>query len=265
MALVEVKIDKRVAVVRLNRPEKRNALNGELIGELTEAFDSLHDNDDVRCVVSVGTGNSYSAGLDLYYLRTTHEGPPPAWDRPTSKMSQLVSKIRLHPKVTIACINGYCLGGGLAILNAHDLAFASETAEIGMPEVIRGSFGQLATSTLFHSGIPLKKAFWIQLTGHNITGREAEQLGLVSKAVRPEELMDFTLKMAHEIAGHEAPVLAHAKIAAYFGYDLRFDEAVRIDHLVGERMARINDPFKNLQGYLASQQGGTKPSYSREE
>ena len=73
------------------------------------------------------------------------------------------------PQVTVAAVRGWCLGGGLALINGHDLCIAGESAKFGMPEVIRGSYGAVATSTLFHSGLPVKKAFYIQLTGRNLT------------------------------------------------------------------------------------------------
>ncbi len=264
MALLEITIDKGVAVLRLNRPERRNALNEELIDELINALTRMHDNKKVSCVVTVGTGNSYSTGLDLYYLKS-HRGsvaPLPPWDG-LGKMAQLLKMVHQYPKVTIACVNGYCLGGGLALLNCHDLAIASEEAQIGMPEIIWGSFGPFATSSLFHSGIPLKKALWIQLTGHNITGREADQIGLVSKAVKQEELMDFTIKIAHEIAGHDFNALSHGKIAAYFGSEVGLEEAMSIDHLVSVRMSVETNSLAEVGRYLASQKGGPDASYIR--
>ncbi len=262
MALLDITIEKKVALLRLNRPDKRNALNEALLDELINALSSLHDSNEVNCVVTVGTGNSYSSGMDLPYLRSMHQGSVAPWDRP-AKMGSLVRMIRNYPKVTIACVNGYCLGGGMALLNVHDLAIAAEDAQIGMPEIIRGSFGQLATSSLFHMGIPLKKALWIQMTGHNLTGREAEEWGLVSKAVKAAELMDYTMKIAQEIAGHDASALCHGKIAAYFGYELGLEEAMKVDHLVAVRMSTETNPVGDVENYLASQKGGPNLSYTR--
>ena len=88
---------------------------------------------------------------------------------PTAIMFEAV---RNFPKVTIAQVHGYCLGGALALMNSHDLVIAAVDVQIGMPEILRGSFGQMATSTLFHSGLPMKKAALIQLLGRNISGVE---------------------------------------------------------------------------------------------
>ena len=102
----------------------------------------------------------------------------------------------MMPDILIASVQGWCLGGGLALVSGSDLAIASETAKLGMPEIIRGSYGAVATPTLFHSGIPFKVAFDIQLTGENLSGTEAQRVGLVSRVVSEEDLREQTLKLA---------------------------------------------------------------------
>jgi hypothetical protein len=85
--------------------------------------------------------------------------------------------------VTIAQVHGYCLGGALGIMNMHDIVVAADDAQLGMPEILRGSFGQLVTSTLLNGRIPIKKVTWMQLVGRNISGAEADRLGVVSHSV----------------------------------------------------------------------------------
>src|SRR5260370_13596125 len=88
----------------------------------------------------------------------------------------------------IAQVHGYCLGGALGIMNCHDLVFAADDAQLGMPEILRGSFGQLVTSTLVHGGIPIKKVALMQLVGRNISGAEADRCGIISQAVPAAEV-----------------------------------------------------------------------------
>ena len=97
------------------------------------------------------------------------------------------------PQITVAAVQGWCLGGGIALLNACDLGIGTEDAKIGMPEVLRGSYGEVATPTLFHTKIPLKVAFYISLTGRNLSGIEAARVGLLSQVVPTDEL-DATVK-----------------------------------------------------------------------
>jgi enoyl-CoA hydratase/carnithine racemase len=178
------KIDEQdgVAWLTFNRPEKKNALSQRLMIEMIDALKELSDNDKIKCIVTTGSGDSYSSGLDLYDLRENWKRKRP-WDQAGSTY-EIVRLLRNMPQVTVAAVRGWCLGGGLALTNGHDLCIAAESAKFGMPEVIRGSYGAVATSTLFHSGIPFKKAFYIQLTGRNLTAEQAERVGLVSQGAR---------------------------------------------------------------------------------
>jgi enoyl-CoA hydratase/carnithine racemase len=160
-------------------------------------------------------------------------------------------------------VHGYCLGGALGLMNAHDLVFAAEDAQIGMPEITRGSFGQIATSTLFHAQVPIKKAALIQISGENISGAEADRLGLVSKAVPAAELEAETMRHARAIASRHLVPLQHGKIAVQMGRDMSLTQALDLDRLVGARQARAIDPTANLEGYLQSQKGGTNTGYKR--
>src|SRR6185312_4235876 len=134
-------------------------------------------------------------------------------------------------------------------------------AQIGMPEILRGSYGRSATPTLFHALIPIKQAFLIQLTGHNLSGTEAARIGLVSKAVPRDALRTETRALAAEIASRNPVTLEHAKIAAYTEMDLPFDLAVKADEAISHRQKFDTDPLADVEGYLASQRGGANPRY----
>jgi enoyl-CoA hydratase/carnithine racemase len=169
------------------------------------------------------------------------------------------------PQVTIAAVRGWCLGGGLALINAHDLCVATQSSKFGMPEVIRGSYGAVATSTLFHSGIPFKKAFYIQLTGRNLTAEQAERVGLVSEVVADDQLMATVEQLAKELGSRNAVTLESAKIAAYMQKDMDFLTALKTDDLVSHRMRYYTNPLSDVEGYLHSQKGGGTTSYAKPE
>jgi enoyl-CoA hydratase/carnithine racemase len=253
-----------VATIILNRPEKRNAMNAQLVEDVMSALEDIRADQKVNAVITKGRGQAYCSGLDLYYLRAQSDGPPADWDKfsPTAIMFEA---IRNFPKVTIAQVHGYCLGGALALMNSHDLVFAAKDAQIGMPEILRGSFGQMATSTLFHSGIPMKKAALIQLLGRNVSGAEADQLGLVSMAVEPGELENITRKLAAEIASRHPGVLSCAKIAVQMGRNLSLPDAMRLDQLVASRQRLLVDPLGKVEEYLFSQKGGPNAAYRRSD
>ena len=155
--------DAGVARITYNRPEKRNALNGELVAAFFESLDIIRADRELKAVITRGAGKAYSSGLDLHFLREVNASTRD-WDRPTPTI-QLAEAVRAFPRIMIAQVHGYCLGGALGIMNCHDIVFAAEDAELGMPEILRGSFGQLVTSTLVHGGIPVKKVALMQLVG----------------------------------------------------------------------------------------------------
>jgi enoyl-CoA hydratase/carnithine racemase len=134
-----------------------------------------------------------------------------------------------------------------------------------MPEILRGSYGRSATPTLFQSRIPIKQAFFIQVTGRNLSGVEAARMGLVSQSVPPGELMNHVSQLAREIATRNPVALEHAKIAAYSALDLPFDLAVKADEAISHRMRFYTDPLADVEGYLKSQKGGTNTAYRRPE
>jgi enoyl-CoA hydratase/carnithine racemase len=252
-----------IARLTLNRPEKKNALSIALLSELADVLQSIRDNNKIRCIVTMGSGDSYSSGRDLYDMKIqSHRRRIRGGD---SGVVEIVKILRRCPQVTIAAVKGWCLGGGLAMINGHELVIAAENAQFGMPEVIRGSYGATATPTLFHSGVPLKKAFYISLTGRNLTATEAERIGLVSQVVPEEELEPFVETLAKEIASRNAVTLEHAKIAAYMEKDVDLDTALRLDDLVSHRMRYYTDPLSDVEGYLHSQKGGGTVQYKKPE
>lgn len=254
--------DAGVARIVLNRPEKRNCLNEALVAAFFEALEIIRADRALKVVITKGAGPVYSSGLDLNFLKSISNGPLFDWDRPTPTI-QLAEAVRNFPRIMIAQIHGYCLGGALGIVNCHDLVFAAEDCQIGMPEILRGSFGQLVTSTLMHGGLPLKKLAYLQIVGRNISGTEADRLGIVSMVSAADSLEEMTNTIACEIASRHLAPLEHAKITVQMGRDMTLSQALQVDQLVGQRMRRAMDPLGDIESYLESQKGGTNTAYKR--
>lgn len=251
-----------VARIVLNRPDKRNCWNRPLCLAFLESLDIIRADKALKVVITKGAGTVYSSGLDLNFLREVSNGPLLDWDRPNLTI-QIAEAVRVFPRIMIAQVHGYCLGGALGIMNCHDLVYAAEDAQLGMPEVLRGSFGQLVTSTLLHGGLPVKKLAHIALVGRNITGREADALGIVSQAVPATDLESFTNGIAREIASRHLAPLEHHKITVQMGRDLSIAQAIQLDQLVGQRLRRAMDPLNDVEAYLKSQKGGANTDYKR--
>jgi enoyl-CoA hydratase/carnithine racemase len=251
-----------VARIILNRPDKRNCWNRPLCLAFLESLDIIRADKELKVVITKGAGTVYSSGLDLNFLREVSNGPLLDWDRPNLTI-QIAEAVRVFPRIMIAQVHGYCLGGALGIMNCHDLVYAADDAQLGMPEILRGSFGQLVTSTLLHGGLPVKKLAHIALVGRNITGTEADALGIISQAVPAAELEEFTMGIAREIASRHLAPLEHHKITVQMGRDLSIAQAIQLDQLVGQRLRRAMDPLGDVESYLKSQKGGPNPVYKR--
>lgn len=247
-----------LARLTLNRPEKKNALNQGLMDELIGALRDIRDNRDIRCIVIAGAGDTFCAGMDLHELGERHKTPH-RWDQ--GDLRELLAMMRSCPQITIAAVQGYCLGGGMVIVNGCELAVAANDAQIGMPEIIRGSYGAVATPTLFQSGVPAKTAFRVQLTGKNVSGEEAARLGLVSHAVAPMDLKKTVDDLARDIASRHPAALEHAKLSAYAALDSTYDMALKTDEYLSHRLRSYADPTGHVDGYLKSQKGGGKTGY----
>ena len=254
--------DAGVARILLNRPEKRNCWNRPLCNAFLESLDNIRADPELKVCITKGAGPVFSSGLDLTFLREVSNGPLLDWDRPNLTI-QIAEAVRQFPRIMIAQVHGYCLGGALGIMNCHDLVYAADDCQIGMPEILRGSFGQLVTSTLLHGGIPVKKLAHIALIGRNLTGTEADALGIVSQAVPAADLETCTVGIAREVASRHLAPLQHHKITVQLGRDLGIGQAIQVDQLVGQRMRRAMDPLDNVESYLKSQKGGANVNYKR--
>src|SRR3954447_22666126 len=135
--------DAGVARITLNRPDKRNCWNRPLCNAFLESLDIIRADKVLKVVITRGAGKVYSSGLDLTFLREVSNGPMLDWDRPNLTI-QIAEDIRAFPRIMIAQVHGYCLGGALAIITCHAMLSAAGDAQLEMPEVLRGSSGSLS-------------------------------------------------------------------------------------------------------------------------
>lgn len=256
--------DAGVARITLNRPDKRNCWNQAMCDAFFASLEIVRADKEIKAVITRGAGPCFSSGLDLNFLKGMSDGPLLDWDR-ASPTIRLAEALRGFPRIMIAQVHSYCLGGALGIMNCHDLVYAADDAQLGMPEILRGSFGQLVTSTLMHGGVPIKKLSHIALVGRNLSGVEASQLGIVSMSVPAGELEAHTLQIAREIGSRHLAPLEHHKITAQMGRDLSLSQAIQLDQLVGQRLRRAMDPLGDVSSYLKSQKGGPNLDFKRED
>lgn len=240
-----------IAYITLNRAEKRNALDIVLLEEYNSVLEGLQ-NSQYKVIVTRGAGPSFCAGMDLHKLKEWAQ----EWDQgvyawsDAGPLSKALRLLREHSAITVASVHGYCAGGGLALVVAHDLAIAADDAQFILPETERGSFGALAAAAI-HYAIPTKRAFDMQLFGSALSGQDAIQLGLVSRSVPAEELEEATQHYVEAIATRDRNPLTHAKMARYLNEGRNFDETMRVDLLVRTRQDVSRNSFEDVSGFLA--------------
>jgi len=207
--VVLVERDRRpgVAVVTLNRPDRRNAMNAELIDGLHRAFDELHADRTCRVVVLTGAGPGFCAGLDL------REGAsPPAADGlgraqaglvVQQSIASLVPRMRAMRQPIVAAVNGAASGGGLALALASDIRIASTSARFNVAFVRIGLSGcDIGVSWLLPRLIGASRAYDLLLTGRFVDADEALRIGLVVDVADDASLLDVALEKAESIAAN---------------------------------------------------------------
>jgi enoyl-CoA hydratase/carnithine racemase len=231
-----------VAKITINRPEKRNALSRDAIREILSVFEELREDDSIAVVMTTGAGDvAYCAGRDLSEF-PTEGGKNRGTDRRAEPRAYHVAEvIRTFPKVTIAVVNGFCLGGGITLLLPHDLAIASDKAQFGLPEIKRGFLPYPIIATMFKTLIPTKLAFELILTGENWDAQKSMAAGLINRVVPHAQLQDAAWKWGEEIGKFDKLTLKFCKMAAHSSMEATsVPMAAEIAWLMQEEHAFVN-------------------------
>ncbi len=205
--LIEIEHLDDCAVIRLNRPKKKNALNRLARHELLAALLSLRDR---RAIILTGIGDSFCSGVDLKEVKTDADAELPP--DPQSDWIEVLLAIREHPAVCIAAVNGFALGGGATLISVCDLAIAADEAEIGMPEIGFGVYPQFSGPGA-QMQLTAKRAAWLILTAERIDGQTAEAWGMVNRSVPRAQLMQVATGIGKKLGEYDAVALSESKRA----------------------------------------------------
>ena len=199
------KLHSGVTVLRLNRPERLNAIDEELLGALEDACAHLGDDTEGRVVLLTGEGRGFCSGLDV---RSFGPGIPqdgaPVVDllRFQERMASLPAMLRSLPQAVVAAVNGPCVGGGLALCLAADIRLCSTTATFGVGAIHLGLSGaEMGLSYHLPRVVGTSVAADWMLSGRTVTAEEADRRGLVSQLCEPGSLLPHAEEIATEIAG----------------------------------------------------------------
>lgn len=205
-----------VAVLSLDRPDKLNAINAGMIGELHDALDRAEASDTVRVILLRGEGRAFSAGFDMEVDAPPEADPEAFWQEELQNDFNIIMRFWDSPKVTIAAVHGYCLGSAMEMALACDLTMASDDCRFGIPEV---GFGSGIVAMLLPWLAPAKLAKEILLTADkHLPAARLEALGLVNRVVPADQLLDAAMALAEQVAGNDRNALRLTKQAINESY-----------------------------------------------
>lgn len=219
------KTDGAIARIILNRPEKRNALNDELIEVLSDTLALAAEDEQARVVLISGAGKDFCAGADLEALDRTAGAGVLDHLATARKLADLFLAIRHHPKPVIAAVHGRALAGGCGLATACDVTLATEAAQFGYPEVKIGFIPAMVMAILRRS-VGEKKAFDLLASGEPICAAEAERIGLITRAIPRDAFEAEVEKYVHALAAKPASAIALTKSLLYHMDGMTFDAAI---------------------------------------
>ncbi|SMD16545.1 enoyl-CoA hydratase/isomerase family protein [Pedobacter nyackensis] len=237
-SLVLYTISQRIATISINRPEKRNALNPELVAQLTAAFVKASEDEEVKVVVLKANGTTFSAGADLAYLQQLQQNTYEENLADSENLKRLFTTIYYLPKVVIAQVEGHAIAGGCGLATVCDITFAVPEAKFGYTEVKLGFVPAIVSCFLLRktSETIAKK---ILLTGTLFSAQEALDYGLITFVTKAEDIAlkvnNFALSLCNE-ASSNALMVTKQLIGQTTNPDLdkSLSEAVRINARVRE-------------------------------
>ena len=234
----------------LNRPESLNALNAQVLDDLSAVLDAV-DLDTVRCLIFTGAGEkAFAAGADIAAMADMTPEEAAAFSR---RGNEVFRRIETFPLPTIAAVNGYALGGGCELAMACDVRLCSETAVFGQPEVTLGITPGFGGTQRLMRLVGMGKAKELIFSARNVKAAEALEIGLVNAVHPPEELLPAAKKLGARIAKN-APIAVRAcKAAMNEGIDLPMDESVDAEIRELSGCFETEDQKRGMAAFLTKQ------------
>jgi enoyl-CoA hydratase len=234
-----------VAVLTLNRPKVLNALNRATMDEVVEALDALDRDDDIRCTVLTGSGRAFAAGADV----TEMAGATPV-EMLTGYRFQQWERIRRVAKPIIAAINGFALGGGCELAMLCDIIVAGESARLGQPEINLGLIPGAGGTQRLTRAVGKARAMELILTGRVLTAAEALAIGVVTRVVPDEVVVDEAKAIAATIAQKPPIAVRLAKQAILKAFDTTLEGGLDFERNAFYLLFSTEDRAEGIQAFL---------------
>ena len=251
---ITVEIDDYVALIRLNRPDALNALNSELLGELSSALQDADANDKVRCIVITGSEKAFAAGADIKEMSTKtfvdvyNEN---LFVAPT----ETISSIR---KPIIAAVSGYALGGGAELAMACDFIICADNAKFGQPEINLGVIPGIGGTQRLTRFVGKSKAMDMVLTARMMDAAEAERAGLASRVFPHETLLEETRKIAAKIASQSPLAVMANKEMVNAALETTLTQGVQFERRLFHGLFAFEDQKEGMAAFVEKR----KPAFT---
>lgn len=240
-----VETDGGVGIIRLNRPKALNALNNDLIAELSAALDAFEADDAIGCIVLTGSERAFAAGADIKQMA---EGQfSDYYKRDPFSNLERVPRTR---KPLIAAVAGYALGGGCELAMMCDFIIAADTAKFGQPEITLGVMPSWGGSQRLTRAIGKAKAMDLNLTGRMMDAGEAERSGLVARIVPAEKLMEETLEAAKKIAGFGRLAAIANKEGVNAAFETSLNEGLKLERRLFYGLFATHDQKEGMAAFI---------------
>lgn len=250
MELLEYKISERIAGITINRPEKRNALNPELVSLLTNAFRNAINDDDVKVVILKANGEVFSAGADLDYLRHLQNNTEEDNLKDTSLLKELFLTIYRSPKLVIAQVEGHAIAGGCGLVSVCDLIFTVPEARFGYTETKIGFIPALVTCFLLRK-LGEGRAKEMLLSGELIDAKTASDYGLVNFISGKDEIAgavkSYALQFIHSVSANS---VALSKELIHSVQDLTLEDSLSLAVKLNVQTRSSADCKRGISAFL---------------
>jgi len=254
--LVRLEVADGVGTIRLDRPPM-NAINDELTAQLADATDEASTRKDVRAVVIWGGEKIFAAGADVKMMLPMSPGQAKPMIARLQEVFHMVEEI---PKVTIAAINGFCLGGGCELALCADFRYAAEDAKLGQPEILLGIIPGAGGTQRLPRLIGPGRAKDLVYSGRQVRAQEAKEIGLVHEVFAPEEVYSKAVEAARRYANGPLGALRAAKIAINWGARGDFRGGVVLEREIFTDLFSTEDQKVGMTSFL--EQGPGKATFS---
>jgi len=245
LVLVEREPEGRIATVLLNRPDRLNALNEELMGALVESLQELDSESEVRCIVLGGSARAFAAGADIAEMADAS-----VMDMVAAARVDLWYAIRAVKSPLVAAVSGYCLGGGCELAMACDVIVASETAQFGQPEINLGIIPGGGGTQRLARVLGKQRAMQLVLTGERFDAATALELGLVNKVVEGGGWLEEAMALAATVAERPPIAVRLAKQAVLVAEETALSPGIENERRLYELAMATEDRVEGMRAFL---------------